>query len=270
MSVQASDHKRGFVALGAILALDGVVARVALVAGAVTVLAGVVVAVLLGRGPNARPPLELVPSLTASATAWTAGLLLSFAAATRALLRDRDDGIRQLASARGASPSLYLWGRISGLGAALFVVVGGSALLAGVASLLAARQAALAGNVALATIASLLYAAAFAAVMSPLTVAVLGARSRTGGYFGLLLFLFLPEMLLGLSQELVPEPWAELASVPSALAALRGALMPHAFDPERFLRAGLVLAAVAAVSLLYVKQQLARVDRERALIERRP
>jgi hypothetical protein len=209
-----------------------------------------------------------VPSLTASATAWGAGVLLAFAAATRALLRDRDEGIRALTSTRGASPAGYLWGRVTGLGVALFAVVGGAAILAGVAALLAARRGALAGNVAQATIASLLYAAAFAAVMAPLTVAVLGARSRAGGYFGLLVFLFLPEMVLSLSQELVPGPWGELASVPSALEALRGALMPHAFDPERFLRAALVLAAVAAVSLLYVNRQLARVDRDRALVER--
>ncbi|HWL87330.1 MAG TPA: hypothetical protein VNO21_16110 [Polyangiaceae bacterium] len=264
---QTSGHSagRGIIALGATLALGGVMARVAVVLAFVTSFGAVVVAVLLARGSyeGPHPPLELVPSLTASALAWGAGVLLAFASALQALLRDRDQGIRQLVRMRGASASSYVRARIAGLALVLFIVTGAGVLLTGIASMLAARQPGLVFDVAQATIASLVYAAGFAAVMAPIAVAALGARSRAGGYFGLLVFIFLPELLLGWSRQLLPRAWGELGSIPSALAALRGSLMPNQFDLERLLRAAIVLGLVATVALVYVGRQVSRVDNER-------
>jgi hypothetical protein len=45
--------------------------------------------------------------------------------------------------------------------------------------------------------------------------------------------------------------------------ALRSSLLPDAFDALRFARAFAVLALLVALSLLVVRRQLARFDRER-------
>jgi len=264
MSVQPPGHRarRNFVLLGTALALGGVIPRVAAGVAGVVALSAIVVAAVMAR-TEFQPPLELIPSLTASALAWGPGLLLAFASAIQALRRDREQGIRQLARARGAEASSYLLARLSGLAAALFAVVGGGVLLVGLVAMLFARHPGVAFACLHGTLASLVYAAAFSVTLAPLAIAALGARTRTGGYFGLLLVIFVPELLLDWTARLLPESWAELASLPSALASLRGALMPEHVDPERFLRAAIVLALVATAAFVYVKQQLSRVDEER-------
>jgi len=254
-------------ALGTTLALGGTMARVAVGLAGVTALTAIVAAVLLAQNET-NPPLELIPSLTASAVSWGAGVLLAFVSALQALRRDREDGIRQLARARAGerARSSYLWARVSGLAAALFVVIGACVLLSGLVAMLAARRGALAASCAQATVASLVYAAAFAITMAPIALAALGARSKAGGYFGLLVLIFLPELLLEWSKRLFPEPWGEFASLPSALASLRGALMPDQVDAERFLRAAIVLTIVTAAAIAWVAGRLSHLDEERVLL----
>jgi len=255
---------RSLVALGAALALGGTLPWVAVGLAGVTTLTAVVVTAVMAR-LESHPPLELMASLTASALAWGAGVLLAFASALQALRRDRDEGIRKLTDARSGerATTSYLWARVAGLAAALFGMIGGGVALAGVVAMLAARHAGLVFQCAQSTAASLVYAAAFAVTMAPIAMAVLGARSRAGGYFGLLVLVFLPELLLEWSQQLLPEPWGELASLPSALASLRGALMPEHVDALRFLRAAIVLAIAVALALGWLAHQLSRLDEER-------
>ncbi|WP_394823289.1 hypothetical protein [Pendulispora albinea] len=247
---------------GAALALGGLVPRLAAGLAGLVILSAIVFAALMGR-LESRPPLELLPSLTASALAWGSGLLLAFASATQVLRRDREQGIWQLLRARGGTVKPYLWARLSGLAVALFAIVGGGALLTGLVAMLVARRPGLALSCAQSSLASLVYAAAFAVTLAPLAVAALGARTRAGGYFGLLLVIFLPELLLPWTEALLPGSWGELASLPSALAALRGALMPEHVDVERFVRAAVVLGLVAVAAFAYVKQQVANLQQER-------
>jgi hypothetical protein len=51
-------------------------------------------------------------------------------------------------------------------------------------------------------------------------------------------------------------------SIPSALAALRGSLLPPGVDVARLIRASFVLAVVAAVCLALARAGLVRVDAE--------
>jgi hypothetical protein len=51
-----------------------------------------------------------------------------------------------------------------------------------------------------------------------------------------------------------------LLSVPSALAALRAAVLPQAFDVARFARAGFVLAAFSALCFAYVLAEIVQLD----------
>ncbi|WP_394846632.1 hypothetical protein LZC95_04095 [Pendulispora brunnea] len=255
---------RSLVALGAVLALGGTMPRLAIGVAGVTTLTAVVLTAVMAR-LESHPPLELMASLTASALAWGAGVLLAFASAIQALRRDRDEGIRQLAGARTGerATASYLWARVAGLAAALFAMIGGGVALAGLVAMLAARHAGLVLQCAQSTVASLVYAAGFSVTMAPLAMAALGARSRAGGFFGLLVLVFLPELLLEWSQKLLPEPWGELASLPSALASLRGALMPEHVDALRFVRAAVVLALASAIALGWLAYQLSRLDEER-------
>jgi hypothetical protein len=64
--------------------------------------------------------------------------------------------------------------------------------------------------------------------------------------------------------RVLPEGWGELGSIPGALGALRASLSPGALDPLRFARAFAMLALVVALSLIAVRAQLARFDREPA------
>jgi len=64
--------------------------------------------------------------------------------------------------------------------------------------------------------------------------------------------------------RILPDGWGELASIPGALLALRGALAPETFDPLRFSRAFAMLALIFATALLVVRGQLRSFDRDPA------
>jgi len=241
----------GLVALGGALARSGITAKVSLGLGAAIAVSFAAASLVIARGD--RPEgLAALPLLASSALAWGSGTLLAFAASVHAFHRDRLEGVRALLAARGRSDGEYLASRILGLARSLALVTAGGTLASGAIATLAAR-----------TGASVVFAIAFAATLAPIALATLGARSRVGGYLVLALVVGLPELLQGWSAHVLPEGWAELASIPSALTTLRSSLLPDAFDALRFARAFALLALLVAVALLVVRGQLARFDRAR-------
>jgi hypothetical protein len=251
-------RRRAIVALATARALGGVLARVSLGVGVLSVLLGILFAVVVAR--RAPGSLDRVPLVASSALAWGAGVLLAFASAAHGLVRDRDEGLRALLVQHGHAPSAYVLARATGLAVALLVLVGGGTLATGVTCVLAASGGKAALACAQSTLAGCVYSAAFSALVAPVALAALGARSRAGGYVWLLLVLFVPEMLARVTGALVPEAWSELVSIPGALGALRGALAPPGFDGPMALRAVAVLACATALAVLAVRAQLLRVD----------
>lgn len=250
---------RGLAALGATLARSGPLAVFALIVGGATTLGFVATAFVLGaRGSRA---LAQLPGVASSALAWGAGILLAFAAGVHALRRDREQGIRALVHARGATTGAYLRGRVIGMVAVLAIVVVGGTALVGISATSVASSARVA-FVAKASGASLAYALAFALTIAPVSLAALGARSRAGGYLWLVGVVFLPEILSGWIAPMLPRDFDDLASIPSALAGIRTALMPPGVDYEHLARASLLLAVVIAIAIAIVRQQIARVDAE--------
>jgi hypothetical protein len=255
----AIPHQRAPLALGLALAKRGALAKVSIAIGALTLLGALVAALLMAR--RAHAPLDRLPAFTASALAWGAGVMLAFAAAARALRRDRLEGVRALIVARGGTTQGYLWARIGGLAVLLALVVAGGTLLVGIASSLLARRVANATLTLQCTGAALAYGLGFAATVAPISFATLGARSRAGGYLWLLAVLVLPELLRPWLEHAVPD-WGELLSLPGALGALRRALTPPAFRPALLARAAFVLAAAASIAIAAVRAEIARVDQE--------
>ena len=255
-------RRRGQVALCARLALRGPLAWISVAIAGVTVFGAVVVTLTVAHeGPNA--PLTALPSLTAGALAWGAGVLLAFASGAHALQRDVTEGIRALLVARGGSLRAYAFARVGGLAAVLAAILGGGTAVAGVVATLAASKLGLAAATLQATVGSVAYGFAFAAVIAPIAVAALGARSRSGGYGWLLVVLVMPELFSRWTARALPHAWRELVSVPSALAALRASLLPPGIDVARFARAAIVLVIVFVVAMLVVHREVARVGNER-------
>jgi hypothetical protein len=252
----------GLVALGGALAWGGLTARISLGLGAAIVLFAMAASLVIARGAHSQE-LASVPLLTSSALAWGAGTLLAFGASVHAFRRDRQQGMRALLAARGRSDGEYLASRILGLTQILAALTAGGTVAAGAAASLAARSPSLAIRTIDCTGASVVFALAFAATLAPIALAALGARSRVGGYLALVAVLVIPEVLQNWSARVLPEGWAELTSIPGALMALRSSLLPDAFDALRFARAFAVLALLVVLSLLVVRRQLARFDRER-------
>jgi hypothetical protein len=256
-------RRRALGALGMDLARRGPLAVGSLVIGALTIAGALAVtASMMRRG--ARSTFEEVPSLTAGALAWGAGVLLAFAVSVHALKRDREAGIMALLRARGASLTGYLWTRVGGLTAWLVVVVAGGTLLVGLVATLLAARAGTSLRTLQGTGAAVAYAVAFALTLGPLAMAALGSRSRAGGYGWLLLVLVLPELLAPITSALLPYGFGELASIPGALTALRAALMPPGVDAWRATKALFVLTLVVAVSLAAVRRAARRAQREEA------
>jgi hypothetical protein len=234
-------------ALGTWLAARGAMAAFGLALAAMAALASVVAALAIGgarRGVAAD-----LPVLVSSATAWSAGILLAFGAAMRAVRRDREQGIVALARARGATVGAYVRGRVGGLVVVLALAVGGATLVAGIAATSVARPW---WPAARASLAALAYALAFAATIGPVAMATLGGRSRPGGYFTLLAVLVVPELLAPWTGALLPEGWHELTSLPAALGAVRAGVASPTTMAAPLARAIAGLAAVAALSLVVV------------------
>ena len=254
---------RELLQLGASLARKGAMVGISIGIAVLTVLGAILlVASAADDGPAA--PIAEICAGTSAALAWGAGVLIAFAASAQALRSDRTSGIRALLRARGTSSAAYALGRIGGLAVVLAIIVGGGSLIVGLVSAALASRIGLAGSALQATFASIAYSLAFAATLAPLAMAALGARTRAGGYVWLLLLLVLPELLLPWTSAFLPSAWREVASVPTALAAFRNALMPPSIDILRLVRAGAALALVALFCLALVRREMVRVDAEEA------
>jgi hypothetical protein len=254
-------RRRALGALGIHLARRGIIAPVSLGIAALTVLGAIAAAFVIARG-GPRPPLDRVPSVAASALAWGAGVLLAFAASAHALRRDREEGLTALLRMRGAEQRAYVWSRVGGLTLLLLVVVAGGTFVSGLSATLVATRVGVALRALQGTGASLVYAIAFALTLGPLAMAALGARSRAGGYAWLVTVLIVPELLAPLTRAVVPSGWTELVSIPGALGALRGALMPAGVRPWMAVKALFVLALVvgACVAIVWRGAERARVE----------
>jgi hypothetical protein len=250
------------VGLGLRLAWTGILARSALGLAALTTLAAIAVAFILVRQRGYAAPLHDVPSLASGALAWGAGVLLAFAASVQALRRDRQEGILSLARARGQSDSRYIAGRVGGLAMAVALpVIGGTLVTSVVCLALSTADATVA--VVRGSFAALAFAIAFSIVLPAVAMAALGARSRGGGYLALVAVLVVPELLRGLTAQLLPYDWHALTSIPGALSEVRTALMPSG-PPDLTMigRAVVVLGLVTLVALFAVRSSAARVAAE--------
>ncbi|HEX3345266.1 MAG TPA: hypothetical protein VHS09_11870 [Polyangiaceae bacterium] len=240
-------------ALGTWLAARGPLAALGFALAIGGALASVVAAVALsGTAVAARLPL-----VESSAIAWTAGLILAFGGGLRALRHDRDQGVTALARARGATRSGYVRGRVAGLVLVLAVALGGAILVAGVAATSVARPPLPAVQTSAAALA---YVLAFAATLGPVAMASLGSRTRSGGLLTLLAIVALPELLVPWTSSLLPHGWHELTSIPAALAAVRAGVAAPAAMALPMVRAVVGLAAVVALSLLFIAARVRRAD----------
>jgi hypothetical protein len=245
--------------LGISLARRGVLAVASIVICITTALALALVAlVLASRGPQS--PAHDVPLLASSALAWGGGFLLAFAAAAHALRRDRTDGIRGLFIARTTSLRGYLLGRVAGLAVLIAMLVAGGTLFCGLSAIVAAQSAAAVPRLLHATFAGIVFALAFSAVVAPLAFAVLGARSRIGGYLVLIGVVMLPELIVMSMGSALPDSIADVLSIPSALTALRTSLTPGTVDLFRTARAVVALGLVVALATFFVRRDAILVD----------
>ena len=252
---------RSLLALGMALAARGALAMISLGIAALTVL-GASVAAFVMAGHSDTAPLEQLPSLTASALSWGAGVLIAFAAAAQSLRNDRTAGIVALLNTRGAMGRGYLWARVGGLALLLALVTCGGTLVAGLVATMLASRIGLAAQVLGGTLAAVAYALAFSATLAPVAMAALGARSRAGGYVSLLLVLVIPELLQSWTARMVPYEWRDLTSIPATLGAVRTSLMAPSIDVAHLVRSAVVLAVVVALSLLVVRRMAVRLENE--------
>lgn len=247
--------------LGAALARRGPMVVVSLVVSAVTAIGLAILAFGFARR-GASAPVHDVPLLASSALAWGGGFLHAFSASASALRRDRTDGIRDLFVTRTTSIRGYLFGRIAGLALLLAVVLGGGTLLVGGVAILAETNGPAVLRTMRATLASVVFVVAFSAVMAPIALAALGARTRVSGYVFLLLAVFLPELFVLWTKSSWPASVVELLAPPSALDALRASLAPGAVDPFRMVRALVALAVFAAIAVFFVRRDVLLLERE--------
>lgn len=240
------------VGLGLELARRGILSAAAIGFCALTVFgACALVVVLCGRSEGAL--LHHLPLLASSALAWGGGFALAFGAAVHALRRDVDGGIRHMLAVRAIGLRGYVVLRVGGLAALLAIVVGGGSLVVGlVALLLGAGAGASLGRTVQSTLASIVFGLAFAIVIAPTALATLGARTRIGGYLFLASVVVLPELVVTALGSRLPPSLADVLSIPSALASLRGALASGPADLARFLRAVAALAVFASLATALV------------------
>lgn len=250
------------VAFGVSLARRGFLPVVALGVCAMTALGLSALAVVLANR-GTRAPVHDVPILASSALAWGGGFLLAFATSAHALRKDRADGIRALLALRTTSLRGYLVARVGGLAAILAGAVGGGTLVSGLVALAAGRLSA-APRTLQATFAGVVFALAFSAVIAPVALAAVGARSRIGGYLFLLFVVVFPEVVARAVSGVVPESVTEVLAIPSALLALRAALAPGALDLLRAVRALVALGLVVTFAALVVKREVVALERREA------
>lgn len=250
-------------ALGMSLARRGVLPVASIgICVSTTFALSLITGVLASRGPDS--PAHDVPLLASSALAWGGGFLLAFAASAHALRRDRAEGIRALFVARTTSLRGYLLGRVGGLAALIALCVAGGTLVCGLVGAAGATRAASVPRMLQATGAGVVFAIAFSAVVAPIAFAAVGARSRIGGYLFLIAIISLPEAVVGLLGSSLPEAIADVASIPSALGALRTALAPGTVDLWRAMRAIVALTFVVGFAMFIVRRDAIAVDRPEA------
>ncbi|MGO8998863.1 MAG: hypothetical protein ACLQVI_36525 [Polyangiaceae bacterium] len=243
--------------------------KIALALMGLTVLGALVTAVVLS-GREAGGALVQLGAASSTALAWGAGVLLAMPASLEAFRDDRRNGIRALLRARGASTTAYAQGRVLGLALVLFVVVGGGTLVSGGAAFLLASRLGVAAHALGGLAAALVYAAAYALVVAPMSLAALGGRRRTGGFFRFAAVVLVPVFLERWTSSLVPAGWGDVLSLPAALNALRAALLTPGIDVARLARAAIVLAAFAALCFVLVLAEISALDAEQAQDEVRP
>lgn len=236
-------------------------AVVSIVICALTILVGSIMAVsFAARGEGA--PAHDVPLVASSALAWGGGFLLAFSGAASALRRDRLEGVRELFVTRTTSLRGYLLARVGGLAALLAFMVAGGTAITGMLAILASLKAGALPLTVQASAAAVAYGFAFAFVVAPVAFAALGARTRIGGYFYLLLILVLPEVLTSALDKSLPSELLEVCAIPSALAALRASIAPGTTDLFRFLRAAIALFVFASAAMLWIRREISRMERE--------
>ncbi len=248
-------------AFGVGLAGRGFLARASIVIGVLTVLGMWLVASAIS-GRSAKPPLHDIPIVASSALAWGGGFMLAFGAAVHALRRDAEDGIRGMLDLRSIDLRGYLVARVGGIAVLVAAVVAGGTFAVGIVAALLGLSSGSFGASLQATFASVLYGIAFAVVIAPTALAALGARTRVGGYLFLLGVVVVPELFVDLLDSSLPAPLADVLSIPSALGALRGSLVPGGLDAGRLVRALVALVVFAAVTTAIVKRDAGIVRRE--------
>lgn len=198
-----------------------------------------------------------VPTITATALAWSAGVMVAFCGAMGATARDARQGVIALVSMRGVRASSYAMGRVVGLSATIGLGVGGATLLAGLCAISIARPVLPALR---STGGALAYCIAFAATMGPLATAVLGLRSRVAGYLSFSAVLVVPEIAASPTAGILPSGWREVTSIPAALDAVRAGVESPCDYGMHAARALAILVAIAVVSFTFVRARAARAE----------
>jgi hypothetical protein len=250
-------------AFGAWLATRSPLARFAIGLSALGAVASILWAIHVARRGGAGA--EHLPPLVALEESWAAGVALAFAGAIHAIRRDHEVGVLALTRARGVGAAEYVRGRLAGLS----LVVGLTVTLPTLVAALGATSASHASiPVARASLGAIVYALAFSAVIGPVAMAALGARSRAGGYLTLLAVLVVPELVSPVTAAILPAGWNELTSIPAALGALRDGVQAPIARADHTARAVVGLAAVIAVSLFAVAWRLRSLEEDRIGQER--
>lgn len=251
---------RGLVWLGVHRALTSGITKLALAVGAVSALGAMALAAWLAMS---TPPAPLPELLTAASWVfvWGAGFLVAVGAALKALTLDVQDGYAALVRARRRTRRFGALARVLGSFVVIFAVTSGATLLVALTAFAGARSWPLAADIATSLGANLAYTTAFSAMLAPVSIAALGARSRAGGYFTLLLIVVIPDWLSGWTERLLPS-WKDVLSIPGALAVLRDTIAFGPLDIERLARAGIVIVGVVVLAFVAASAQ------ERRALER--
>jgi len=258
--VRRASRGGSLVALGFFLARRDATAVLGLVLGGACVVGFGGLSVVMSRRATAEA-VAGVPLLASSALAFGVGVLVAFAASTRAFRRDEDDGVRALLSAHGLGASEYLAARVLGLTVVLAVLVAGGSALVGVVAILTSHGRVAALHALQSSLAAVAFGLAFAVTFAPVAMATLGARSRGGGYLALLLVLVLPELLEGPLERVLSPAWVAVLSIPGALLTLRTSLAPVGVDLAMLSRAVIALLAIILGALAVVRVELLRARR---------
>ena len=247
-----SHRKRHLFALGLGLVRGRVSVVLGLVFAALVTLAFVVFAVMMAS--RDRLSAASLPGIASEVLAWGPGMLVAFAGSLHALRNDAEHGIFALVVGRGVPLHAYVVQRVVSLGALLAITAASGTACVMTAAIIASASGDLAAASLHGGLAGVVHGIAFGAVMGPVAMATLGARSRTGGYVALVLVLALPELLRLFAWDL-PGEWSELLSIPSCLATLRHALSPGHVEAARAVGAAVVLVLAALLATAFAVQQ---------------